>query len=410
MKVVPFAFRNIGRNRDRAIVTLGAMALAGAIMIFYSSLMEGFTDTLERNMVRMSLGDIQIHQKGYRDDPDLYKRIEQPDKVLAGLADIGFPNAAPRLYGAGLAATELTSSGVVIRGVDIERESKVTQTHLHLLDGEWLNDSDPHGVVIGRKLARTLNVKIGNEIIIVSQAADGSMANDLYTVRGILKSIASGIDQAGFYMTEESFRELMAMPEGAHEIAIIRVDGAESVAVAKDKIKEVSKGLETKSWRELQPVIARLLDNADAGNIIMLLIVYAAIGMVTLNAMLMSVFERIREFGIMKAVGVTPWQIMLLVVAEAIIQALIACVLALVVALPLSYYFQTHGIDLSTLSHSASLGTVGGVAFDPVWYTRVTWSSVTQPLLFLLLIVGLAVIYPGVKAAVIKPVKAITYI
>ncbi len=405
MKIFPFAFRNLGRNRTRAVVTIGAMAFAGAIMIFYSSLMEGFTETFERNMVGMNLGDIQIHAKKYRDDPDLYKRIGAASEIIKKLNALGF-SAAPRLYGYGLAASGSASSGVKLRGLDIEREILVTKAHLHILQGKWLDRGDGHGVVVGRKLARTLGVGVGEEIIILSQAADGSVANDLYLVRGILKSIGEGIDRSGFFMLDTAFRELMALEEGVHEIAVARRDRSVDLKSATLQVSEAAKGYETKNWRELQPVIARILDNAAAGTIIMLLIVYAAIGMVTLNAMLMSVFERIREFGIMKAVGVSPWQIMALIAAEAMFQALFACALALAAGLPVSYYFQSHGIDLSSLAGPIQ-GSIGGVALDPVWYTNVTYDSVVQPLKFLVIIVGIAVIYPGVKAAVIQPVKAI---
>ena len=102
MKTVSMALRSLTRNRVRTAVTVGAMAMAGTAMIFYASLMEGFTDTLERNMVTMSLGDIQIHAQGYRNDPDLYKRINNVDALIEKLDSAGF-YAAPRLYGFGLA-------------------------------------------------------------------------------------------------------------------------------------------------------------------------------------------------------------------------------------------------------------------------------------------------------------------
>jgi ABC-type lipoprotein release transport system permease subunit len=368
--------------------------------------MEGFTETFERNAVGMNLGDIQIHAKGYRDDPDLYKRIENPEQIIKKLEAIGF-SASPRLYGYGLAASGSASSGINLRGMDIEKEPFVTQAHKHMLSGSWLNKEDSHGVVIGRKLARTLGVGVGDEVIIVSQAADGSMANDLYTVRGILKSVGEVIDRAGFFMIDDAFRDVMAMPEGAHEIAVsIRASRVE-FKTAVEMVTQVAVGYETLSWRQLQPVVARLIDNAEAGTIIMLLIIYSAIGMVVLNAMLMSVFERIREFGIMKAIGVSPWQIVAIIFAEAVFQAILACALAFIVGLSVSLYFQTHGIDLTSLSGSGGMASVGGVAIDPVWYTNVTFNTVVKPLEFLLLVVVIAVIYPGIKAAVIQPLKAI---
>jgi ABC-type lipoprotein release transport system permease subunit len=270
------------------------MGFSGFIMILFAALMAGMLQTSERNAVAMNLGDIQIHAEGYRDDPDLYNRIDNTADLVNKLQQAGF-HATQRIYGFGLAAAGSTSAGVQMRGVNLKNEATVTQVHKHVMQGQWLADSDPMGVVIGRKLARTLGVRPGDEVIIIGQATDGSMANDLYTVRGVLKSIGEEVDRAGFFMVERSFRELMVLPEGAHEIAVMRPDRSSDLESATAQVAALARGYETLNWRQLQPVIARLLDLADAQTIIMILITYVAVAMVILNAMLMSVFERIRE-------------------------------------------------------------------------------------------------------------------
>jgi ABC-type lipoprotein release transport system permease subunit len=403
MKLLPLAIRNVSRTCQRTIVTTAAMGFAGFIMIFYASLMEGLLQASERNAVGMNLGDIQIHAEGYRYDPDLYKRIENAGALVRRLEKKGF-HATQRVYGFGLAAAGSASAGVQLRGVDLDHEATVTQIHQHVMEGSWLDETDPRGVVIGRKLARTLGVEPGHEVVIVGQASDGSMANDLYTVRGILKSVGEEIDRAGFFMVASAFRELMVVPDGAHEIAIMRVNRASDLGLATRAIAELAPDLETMNWRQLRPVIARVLDTADASLLFMLLITYVAVAMVVLNAMLMSVFERIHELGVMRAVGVTPWQLMKLVYAETMVQVVTAAAIALATGWPVSLYFETKGIDLSTIASGASFG---GVAIDPIWYTHVTVQSVLFPIAVLFLVAAVAVIYPAVKAAVIQPAKAI---
>ncbi|HSG05103.1 MAG TPA: FtsX-like permease family protein, partial [Nitrospiria bacterium] len=272
--------------------------------------------------------------------------------------------------------------------------------------GSWLDDADPGGVVIGRKLAKTLAVQPGGEIIVVGQASDGSIANELYRVRGILKSIGEGVDRTGFFMTDRAFRELMVLPEGVHEIVVMRETRGHELQAATNRIGGLAPGLEVKNWRDLQPAIANVLDISKGSLIFILLIVYTAIGMVVLNAMLMSVFERIREFGIMKAIGVSPWQIAALIYIESMIQVAAAIILAVASGVPVSLYFQSHGIDLSAWS---STGTIGGVALDPIWYGHVTAWSVVTPVIYLFAVAAVSVIYPTVKAAVIVPIKAIYY-
>ena len=405
MKILSIASRSVFRNWRRTLITTLAMGFSGFIMILFAALMAGMLQTSERNAVAMNLGDIQIHAEGYRDDPDLYNRIDNTADLVNKLQQAGF-HATQRIYGFGLAAAGSTSAGVQMRGVNLKNEATVTQVHKHVMQGQWLADSDPMGVVIGRKLARTLGVRPGDEVIIIGQATDGSMANDLYTVRGILKSIGEEVDRAGFFMVERSFRELMVLPEGAHEIAVMRPDRSSNLESAAAQVAALARGYEILNWRQLQPVIARILDLADAQTIIMILITYVAVAMVILNAMLMSVFERIREFGIMKAIGVTPWQLMALVYAETMIQVVIASIISLASGWSAAHYFQKNGIDLSAIASSTSFG---GVAIDPIWNAHVTTEALPLPVVFLFIIAAVAVIYPAIKAAVILPVKAIHY-
>ena len=405
MKILSIASRNVFRNWRRTLVTTLAMGFSGFIMTLFAALMAGMLQTSERNAVAMNLGDIQIHAEGYRDDPDLYNRIDNTAGLVNKLQQAGF-HATQRIYGFGLAAAGSTSAGVQMRGVNLKNEATVTQVHKHVMQGQWLADNDPMGVVIGRKLARTLGVRPGDEVIIIGQATDGSMANDLYTVRGILKSIGEEVDRAGFFMVESSLRELMVLPEGSHEIAVMRSDRSSDLESAAAQVAGLARGYEILNWRQLQPVIARILDLADAQTIIMILITYVAVAMVILNAMLMSVFERIREFGIMKAIGVTPWQLMALVYAETMVQVVIASIISLVSGWSAAHYFQKNGIDLSAIASSTSFG---GVAIDPIWNAHVTTEALALPIVFLFIIAAAAVIYPAIKAAVIHPVKAIHY-
>jgi ABC-type lipoprotein release transport system permease subunit len=405
MKLLAIAVRNLGRYWHRSLITTLAMAFAGFIMILFASLMQGMVETSERNAVAMNLGEIQIHAEGYRDDPDLYKRIEHADKLINELHEAGF-KATPRLYAYGLAAAGTASAGVQLRGVDLDLQPTVTLINRHVLEGKWLSHHDGHDIVIGRKLARTLGVHPGDEVVFLGQAADGSIANDLYTVRGILKSVGEQIDRAAVYMSSDAFRTLMRMPDGAHEIAVMRPNREMGLDTATDRVAAIADGYETLNWRQLMPTIASLLDVMDNQIIVMILITYIAVASVILNAILMSVFERIHEFGIMKAIGVMPWQVASLIYIETLLQVVVACLLALAGGWAAGNYYEAHGIDLSKLADSASFG---GIAFDPVWHAHVTPYVLTTPLLMLIGVAILAVIYPATKAAMIQPIKAIHY-
>jgi len=404
MNFIKLAARNIYRNRKRSIVTSSAMAFACAMMIVFSALMDGIVAGSERNVVVMNTGDIQIHQQGYRDDPDIYKLIKTSKQLADRLRSTHY-KATERLFAFGLMASDNSSSGVQLRGVDLVYEPTVTEINKHILQGQWLTKNDPQGVVIGKKLARLLDVSLGDELIFVGQTADGYMANDAFYLRGILKSVATGIDSSGVIMSNSSLRALIGLADGAHEIVIMRTEQSQDLVNASNEVKAlIGNDLEVLNWRQLMPVISQFLETAQVQTWIMLLFTYIAVASVVLNAMLMSVFERIHEFGIMKAIGVTPWQVVKLIYAETLIQTFIASLLGLLLGAGLSHYLQIHGLDMSSMSDGMSFA---GVALDPIWYAVLSLDSILMPVLFLFVMAMIAVIYPAIKVSLMRPVDAI---
>jgi ABC-type lipoprotein release transport system permease subunit len=404
MNFFTLAMRNVYRNRHRSLVTTLAMAFACTMMIVFAALMEDFAIGIERNVVSMNTGDIQIHQIGYRDDPDIYSLMSDSADLVSTFQSADFL-ATERLFAFGLMASEESSSGVQLRGVDLDTEPTVTDIDQHVMMGQWLLGDDPHGVVIGKKLSKLLDVDLGDELIFVGQTVDGYMANDRFQVRGILKSVSAGIDNGGVFMSNAMLRELISLPAGAHEVVLMRSDRSTDLQQATQLVKDkVDADLEVMNWQQLMPIINRFLETADLQTLIMMIFTYIAVGSVVLNAMLMSVFERIHEFGIMKAIGVKPWQLIRLIYFEMLIQTCLAVVLALLMGSGLAWLIQEHGIDLSSLADGISFA---GIAFDPVWYAALTLKAVVVPSLFLFLIAAIAVIYPAIKVAVIQPVEAI---
>lgn len=404
MKIWKMALRNVGRNKRRTLITIAATSFALAMMILFTGLMNGMLYDMEHNAIALQTAHIQIHALGYREDPTIYKRIENHQALLTKLDQAGY-QATGRLLGSGLIASGTSSAGSLIMGIDPAAEAQVTEIHRHLLKGKWLDKSDALGVVIGRKMAKTLNVNIGDELIFVSQAADGSLANELFSVRGILKTISEVVDRGGLFMIDGSFREVMALEEGVHQIALI-IPEDEDLLTATQKVESLSKGLEVRTWRELMPALSQMLEMTGVSLGVMFVIVYFVIGMVILNATLMAVFERVREFGVMKAIGISPLAVLALILAEAVIQTIMAIIGGLAIGVPISLYLENHGIDLT---HFADSTAFAGVAIDPIWRSITNLDSIIQPVIFLIVLSMLAVIYPGIKAAVIQPIKAIQH-
>jgi ABC-type lipoprotein release transport system permease subunit len=400
LEIFKMAWRNVWRNRRRTLVTIAAMSLALLVMILYAGLMEGYLRNMERSVLDLEVGDVQVFADGYRRNPSIYTRIENPEALLAPLDAHGFP-AAARLLAYGMAAAGESSAGVSFRGVDVERDARVSLVHEQVAHGSWLDSEDPKGVVLGRRLARMLGVKPGSELVVLTQGADGAMAYDLYTVRGVLRGIGDATDRTAVFMTAGAFRELLVVPDGVHQIIVRRPAEVDLPSTA-DRVHGLARELDVKTWRQLLPTISSMLDSARGAMIAMFFIIYVAIGILILNAMLMAVFERIREFGVLKALGVGPFDVLRLILVESAIQTGIAILVGVSLAVPGIWYLSRTGIDLGKLGGV----TIMGIAWDPVWRAAVSVGIFTGPILVLVLIVAVAVFYPALKAALIHPVEA----
>ena len=402
MNTLQYGWRNLWRNTRRTFITLAAVTLSTAILMTSYGLMDGLMRHAVSNATNLVVGEIQVHAPGYRADHSIYKALTEPDLILQAARQKNVA-AAPRRYGYGLVAVGTKSAGARFWGVDPASELTTFDLAEHLDQGRFLADTPQRGVVLGQKLARSLQAQIGSEIVVVVQAADGSLGNDLYTVTGILKSAGDSIDRNAALIHATDFVELFVSGERIHEVALNsrgmmsleRLTALLSIAVPEEEIK---------SWRQLMPEVSDMVNLFDAFIWIFGLIFLLAAGMGVMNTMLMATYERIPEFGILKALGATPWRIIRDVAAEALVLAALGTVLGTVLGLAGSYYLQEVGLDLSIFAGTYS---VGGVAFDPIWRATISPKMVYVPVVLMLIIGLVACLYPAALAARLDPVKAI---
>ncbi len=413
MNVLTLAWRNVWRNSRRTAITIAAMTLALFVELLYSGLVTGLVYGMEEDATAYEMGDVQVFAEGYLTKPSLYDAVPEHEALLAKLDAAGYP-AAARLFGGGLAASDELSAGVMFVGIDPVRDAVALDLHLAIAEGQWLDNTDAKGVVVGRGLARTLALELGDEVVVLSQAADGSVANDLFRVRGVLMSVAAGLDRSAILMPESTFRELMVFPGGAHKILVrkprtVDLDEATSVVAGlveaqrvEPAIGEGAIAIDVMSWKQVNPFLAQYIDSVAGIIVIIYFIVYVAVAILILNAMLMAVFERIREFGVLKAIGYGPGQVLTMMIAEGMFQAVVATALGLIVAAPFMYYLQVYGINVGMLGGVQ----MAGMTMPPIWNAHYTLGGIQVPILMLFVIVFFAVLYPALKAAWISPVQA----
>lgn len=403
MTLFRMAWRNVWRSSRRSFITIAAMALALWTELLYSGLVEGMVADMANDVTRYDLGDIQVHTTGWADRPSIHERVDARTLVPA-LEKEGFA-VAPRLQAGGLAASGELSAGVVLTGVDVARDPKVLALSTAVEAGEWLDAADPAGVVVGAGLARSLALTPGSELVVLSQGADGSMANDLLRVRGVLASVASGTDRGLVLMPEARFRELFVLPEGAHRLILRAPEGMALEAATARAAELAGPTAKTQSWKQINPMIAQMLGAVEVQVTIVYFILYVAVAILILNAMLMAVFERIREFGVLKAIGYGPLQVFSMMMLEGLVQAGVAAVVGTILALPAMWWLTVHGLEVTALAGVNMMG----MSMRPVWHGVYTLQGLAVPYVMLFGIVVAAIFVPARKAAIINPIEAMQH-
>ncbi|MFH1515698.1 MAG: FtsX-like permease family protein [bacterium] len=400
------AWRNLWRNKRRTAITLTALAVNTMVLITTYALIDGDVENYLRYITDLLNGEVQIHSPEYLEDHSLYKTIDNPDEIITMAKSKGI-DASPRVYGYGLLATGNKSAGSLFQGIDPKLEKQAFTLHEHLQEGgEFISDVPDKGVVLGKKLAKTLNAEIGTEIIAVIQAADGSLGTDIYKVTGILKSAGDKLDRSTAIFHIADFKELFVMGDQVHEVALNshRKVKVEDIA---GLLGNTIDGLEVKTWKDLNPSMVEMLAMLDVSMGIFLSVFIIVAGLSVMNTMLMSTYDRIREFGILKAIGATPGLIVKDVLIEAMFLSLIATILGCILGLLLSYYYSIYGIDMRGLQGDV---TFAGIAFNPLWKAVIHPDSFVKPVITMWIISVLASVYPAVIAARLKPVDAIHHV
>ena len=404
MKTLEVSWRNLWRNRTRTNVTITAVALCIAILIIFQSMIVGLIEKAVFNTTNLVIGEVQIHANGYLNDKSLYKDLKNTEKIksIAKKNNIGL---VERSYGFGLISSGTKSAGTQFWGVNPESELMHFDFAKHINQGTFLNSSSSNKIVLGNKLALSLAAEVGTELVVFVQGADGSLGNDLFYVSGILKNVADNIDRSAAIILENDFNILFSSNNMIHEIALNSKGNFEAEEIQHLMSAEI-KDVEIDTWKQLMPTIALMTEKMSVFmRTLFSLIFIIAAGLGVMNTMIMSTYDRMKEFGIIRAIGATPWRIIKQVSLESFILTFVASIIGTVVGLSAALYFQKYGFDVS----GQGIISFGGVVMDPIWKASVSLGIILLPIGLMMLTSILSSLYPASIAARIKPVEAIHY-
>jgi len=403
------AWKNLWRNRRRTLITLAAIALSIMLVQAFHNLSTGVYARMIDSGVRAGSGHIALYRSGYlagRDETLSFAPQELTGKLTAipGVAAV-----LPRLYIPGLAQSSRESRGILLIGVDPAVERQVNPFLKELAADAMIRASDSRDAVIGQRLLDELQLALGQKFVVTAQHRDGTLHSELLRIRGVVRTGMKDVDGSLILVGRQRAGLLTGTPDEAHELAVILND-------AKDdrRVFPLVTGLlagrpdvEAVAWETAMPNLANAikLDYASQKFIFVIILLIVTIGVV--NTLLMSVMERMREFGVILALGSDPARLRGLILLEALLLGAIAALAGSLFGSLATWYLVAVGIDLQTFIPETL--EFGGVVFDPV--LRAAWDLgwMARIALYVTGLTLLAALYPAIKAGRITPVEAMRH-
>ena len=401
--VLRMAWRNIIRQRRRSLLTLMSLSFSYLIVCASISFQEGSYDSVISQFTKQHLGHLKIHREGYNEKPSLYKTIESPREIQSELKQFSeIRSVLPRVQGFSLfhGRKKVTAARVV--GIDFDRESRATGLSERVASGKYPRSEGSEmrpPVLLGSKLAQSLRVSVGDEVAGISQGKDGSVATELFYVIGIVGS-RDALDSHTAYISLKSGQEFFSLGGEVHELMIMTSSYRESIKLARRLRKLDQEGLEMIPWQEAEKEFYKTMEADKQGGhvffVLILLMVLAGI----LNTVLMSVFERAREYGVLMAIGSSQSLIFTMIMTETLMLACGSILVGFLICVPMNYWFVHYGIVLPQPLD------VGGMMFDRI-RGEMSLYTLGYPAILIFMTSFFATLYPAYIAVRRSPIEAL---
>lgn len=405
--VTRIAWRNIWRNPRRSAVLVGAVAFGVFAFVGSTAFMDGIGLAIVDTAVDLQGGHIQIARSGYDANPGIESRLPDPEAIIAIVDRLDGARVAPQVMSPGMANSTEQASGIQIVGVDPERERHVTVIADRVFEGTWLTGSDASDeIVIGAALAERLRVRLGEKIVVMASDTDSEVSASAYRITGLYRSGSTPFDRSVIYLPIDEARRLLSFGAAASTISL-RLDRPEEAESLARGITEAvgDSTVEALTWKARNPMLEMAKSAYDYSALLTAVILFAAVGFTLVNSFLMVIFERIHELGIMLAQGVRPGIIRKMLLLEAVLVALLGSVVGIALSAGLLGLWMRGGLDLSGFAEG-----LGAFGVPTVIYPVVDWMHLGLGFAVILLMVGLSVLYPAIKASRFEAVEAINHV
>ncbi len=401
--IFSISWRNIWRKKTRSLVVITAIALGICAGVFSSAFMKGMINQRVKQAISTEISHIQIHRQDFRQENSLQLYMNDSPAIVKQIEGIEHvKGVSQRIMIQSMVASAETSSGVKIMGIYPENEKKVTNIYTRIIEGKYFDGVPKNPVVIGKKLAEKLNVKLHSRIVITLQDIDKNITAGAFRIAGIYKTYNSTYDEMNVFVRYGDLSRLLNLPENAtHEITIL-VNDNEMVTSVQNKVKTIVPDYEVLNWKEISPELSFMTEFMDTYMYVFVIIILLALLFGIINTMLMVILERRKEIGMLLAVGMNKIKIFTLILVETVQLSLVGGVAGVIVGSLLSKYFETHAINMSMFAKGLSK-----IGWDPMVYCTVETEMIVNVTIMVIVAGIIASIYPAYKALKYDPAEAL---
>ncbi|MGD8463381.1 MAG: ABC transporter permease [Anaerolineae bacterium] len=413
-KLLIMAWRNVWRNWRRTVIAVIAIALGLTLILVFDGLLGGMDEALHGKQVRLQGGHVQVHAPGYREKMNRSPLLPlaNPDALVqAAQAQPEAVAVAQRIRTSGMVSSREGTVPVAIIGIQPEQETPaVSMVAEKVAEGRYLRGDDEDVVLIGAALAKRLDVGVGDRVTLVGRATHEQMRRRTMTVVGLYDLDIKAIEEAQLYVSLLEAQTLYDLRDQATEIGVY-LQGVGQEAEVVERLQPVLPGYEVDAWDTLDPTIKELMAIEDQVMGAFGLIILSIAGIGILNLMLMAVFERTREIGILGSMGLKRWETMVLFLLEGVLIGLLGAVSGCLLGGVIGAYLGRVGIDMMSL-YGADLSDISafmGLLGDRLYF-RIGIDVFLQRALTVAIIAALASLYPAWQASKQEPAEALHYV
>ncbi len=397
------AWRNLWRNHRRTIIMISAITIGVWAMIFMTALMRGMVNDMLRDGIQVLPGHVQIHNQEFRDDPSINNLIPETDAELQNtFGQEDFVAWASRVKVPAVITSERESRGITLLGIDPAAEAKITFVIGDIVEGRFLEGSADSGVIIGQKLVEKLDTRLGKRVVLMSQDPDNEIADRGFRIVGIFDSDPDIHEETYLFAGKETIQKMLGIEDRVTEVVFLG-DDVRNVEPLFQRVSELADpDLDVKRWYELDAYLSSMVNMMDGFVLVWVIVIFLALSFGLVNTLAMAVFERIREIGLMLALGMKPSSI----VGQVIVESLLLLCIGLALGNAVAWIMVTSlkdGIDISGVAQGMEMMGASSILYPVLNMRDVITANVV------VLVLGfLASLSPAWRASRYQPVEAIT--